>query len=148
MSLYYFKTLSGIDIRLFCNTCFVGIVRQSELFALRQHTAQWTPPPAVLDEEDLRRAEEEALAAVTVMRAGDDKVHASRLLNLKETLSTIREGGAARLKADKDAAAVGGKAFLLLRFPDSHPSSIVRARSLSVALGSGSTIGMPRCILG
>lgn len=82
------------------------------------------------------------------MRADDDKVHASRLLNLKETLTTIREGGAARLKADKDAAAVGCKAFLLLRFPDSHPSSIVRARSLSVAFGSGSKFAMPRCILG
>lgn len=93
----------------FCNIHFVGIVRQSELFDLRQQTAQWTPPPVVLDEDDQRRAEEEALAAVTVMRAGDDKVHVSRLLNLKETLTTIREGGAARLKADKEAAAVGCK---------------------------------------
>lgn len=93
----------------FSKNYFVGIVRQSELFDLHQQTAQWTPPPAALDEDDQRRAEEEALAAVTVMRAGDDKVHASRLLNLKETLTTIREGGAARLKADKEAAAVGCK---------------------------------------
>ena len=89
----------------------VGIVRQSELFDLRQKTAKWTPPPAVLHEDDIRRAEEEATAAVKLMRTGDDKDHASRLLNLKETLTTIREGGAARLKADKDAAAVSYKAF-------------------------------------
>lgn len=87
-----------------------GFFRQSELFDLRQQTAEWTPPPAVLHEDDLRRAEEEAAAAVKLMRAGDDKVHASRLLNLNETLTTIREGGAARLKADKDAAAVGSRA--------------------------------------
>ena len=93
------------DIRP-CNACVFGIVRQSELSELRHQTAEWIPPPVALHDHDLRRAEQEAAAAVKLMRASDDKVHASRLLNLKETLATIREGGAARLKADKDAAAV------------------------------------------
>lgn len=63
-------------------------------------------PPAALSESDLRRVEEEAKAAVQSMRAGDDEAHVNRLQSLKATLTTIREGGASRLKAEKDAAAV------------------------------------------
>lgn len=40
------------------------------------------------------------------MRADDDEAHSKRLRSHEETLTTIREGGAIKLKAEKDAAAV------------------------------------------
>lgn len=60
-----------------------------------------------MSDDDLKRIEEKAKAAVTIMRAEDDEVHKTRRQSLKDTLTTIREGGAARLKAEKDAAVVG-----------------------------------------
>lgn len=50
--------------------------------------------------------EQEAREAVDSMRAGEDKAHAARLQGLKDTLATIREGGAERVKAQKNAAKV------------------------------------------
>lgn len=81
---------------------------QSEVIDFDLKMAAWTPPPATLDETDLRRVQNEAAAAVQSARAADgtDEAHAKRLEGLKETLDMIREGGAARLKAEKEAAAV------------------------------------------
>lgn len=81
--------------------------------------AAWTPPPATLDETDRRRVEEEAAAAVKSARAaggggggGEEEDHETRMEGLKETLKMIREGGAARLKAEKEAAAVSKRSTL------------------------------------
>lgn len=82
------------------------LLTKSDLIEVGRQAAEWTPPPATLNENDLRRVEEEAKAAVQRMRAEDDEAHATHLQSLKATLKTIREGGAARLKAEKDAAAV------------------------------------------
>lgn len=79
---------------------------QLQLIELDRETAQWNPPPAELSETDLRHVEEEAKLTVQSMRASDDEAHALRLQSLKDTLATIRKGGAARLQAEKDSAAV------------------------------------------
>lgn len=74
--------------------------------------AAWSPPPATLDENDLGRAEEEAVALVRRPGAagGDDarETHLARVAGLEDTLATIVEGGEARLKAEREAAAVSG----------------------------------------
>lgn len=60
----------------------------------------------VLNEGDLQRIENEAKQLVEKSRVDKDEAHATRLQSLKSTLATIREGGAARLKAEADAAKV------------------------------------------
>lgn len=77
-----------------------------ELIELDRATTQWHPPPVELSTNDLERVEEEAKVVVKSMRKSDDEAHAIRLQSLKDTLTTITEGGEARLKAEKDAAAV------------------------------------------
>lgn len=88
----------------------IGVVSlslsQLEFIELDRMTAQWDPPPPTLSEKELQQVEQDAKATVQSMRANEDEVHATRLQSLKDTLATIREGGAARLKAEKDAAAV------------------------------------------
>lgn len=87
---------------------------QSELIDFDAQAAAWTPPPPTLDESDLRRAEQEADALVqrpgAAHPAGDDarEAHLARVAGLEETLATIVEGGEARLKAEREAAAVSG----------------------------------------
>lgn len=82
------------------------ILAQSELIEIDRQMAEWIPPPVTLSESDLELVEKEAKSAVQSMRAGDDEAHATRIQSLRETLETIRDGGAARLQAEKDAAAV------------------------------------------
>lgn len=76
------------------------------MIELDRETALWNPPRAELSESDLRHVEDEARLTVQSMRQSDDEAHALRLKSLKDTLTTIREGGEARLQAEKDSAAV------------------------------------------
>lgn len=66
----------------------------------------WEPPQVVLSESDLRLVREEAISAIQTIRTSENEAHASRVKALEETLVKIREGGTARLRAEKDAAAV------------------------------------------
>lgn len=50
--------------------------------------------------------EDEAAAVQRARAAGGDESHAKRLRDLEETLTTIQEGGAAKLKAAREARAV------------------------------------------
>lgn len=51
-------------------------------------------------------ADEAAAAVKRARAAGGDESHAKRLRDLEETLTTIQDGGAAKLKAAKEAKAV------------------------------------------
>lgn len=79
---------------------------QTELANFRKQAAEKVSPPVVLNKDDLQRVESEARQLVEKSRVDKDKAHATRLQSLKSTLATIREGGAARLKAEEDAAMV------------------------------------------
>lgn len=87
---------------------------------LDRDTAQWNPSLVELSESDLRRVEEEARLSVQSMRKSDDEAHALRLQSLKDTLTTIREGGATRLQAEKDAAAVSNTIWISAYFTSIH----------------------------
>lgn len=67
---------------------------------------QWEPPAIVLTESDLREIDERAAASFREIRTREEEAHAGRVKALKDTLAKIREQGAARLQAQKDAAAV------------------------------------------
>ena len=81
-------------------------MNQSELVRFHQQAGERICAPAKLNESDLQHAEEETRKAVEKLRANENEAHVAHLQSLKSTLATIREGGAARLKAEEDAAKV------------------------------------------
>lgn len=74
---------------------------------------EWKPQPVELSEGDLARAEDEAQALFESRRAQDATNHKENVQRLKATLVTIRQGGAARIQAQNDAAAVRASGALI-----------------------------------